>query len=772
MKKLDLINSKFFHRQEIRYCILYLVISVLFLIFFLGPNLYSDSGSSWSFIYSLNNRYAWHYNQLPFWMPEVSSGTPYLANPEYPFLDAAWLISLFVPYPPYNINITIAFYLFLSMVGTFFLLKYITKGNLKVSFIAGLSIVTSGFYVAMIGMLPFTNSMAFIPFALLFLIKALNDKDTLWLKNTILCSLFLSLIIFSGGISNLIWFLVVIPLLLFLASLPFGGFKEEKFLKIILVFIILMVITIGLSAAKLLPDMEYINEGGSRTKQPYTHFIWAGGISDLISNSPFSNLTIKNTIIRIGIIELLIISAGIVLILKKKPLNYYFIFSIAGIILAFLIAADTFIDKLLYSIPLINSLRGVSRVMVLLPFFSAILIGIGYDSLIRKKKLFGKRIVFISIIVIMLIELFFVFPFPKEYIDRDLHIMDSELIKKIDELTKTEELFRVHKMKESFVGSGICPRIIYNPSFYVSDWCSGNGWYMNYVIFTTIAENGVGNKPINDVPSYLSKMRGILNDKYIISPINLKDKGIEGTPVSSLNLIGNYSDFPTAYGYSTHIYENERFLPRFYVADKATLLYGKSKNFEKPLYSLLQEDLFDPKSSTLVLSGSLKPELIDKYDLILLIDKSYELHPDYFRQLAQSNPNKIFPRNSAKTGSSVFGVKEILSAVNNVKGNITPVKVDYYSPNKIILTLPDNISKGHLVASETFYQFDGWNAKIGSEKFKFHNTFNVISSFYFENPQSNKVVIKYLPVPFVIGGIISLITFIICLLLFFKKNHS
>ncbi|GAF88091.1 unnamed protein product, partial [marine sediment metagenome] len=82
------------------------------------------------------------------------------------------------------------------------------------------------------------------------------------------------------------------------------------------------------------------------------------------------------------------------------------------------------------------------------------MIGISYNQIIKVNKIFQKKKVIAIIAILILVELFYVFPFSSGYIDMDWAIKDSKMIRKLNDLSKDDELFRIHRMGDSFVGSG------------------------------------------------------------------------------------------------------------------------------------------------------------------------------------------------------------------------------------------------------------------------------------------------------------------------------
>jgi hypothetical protein len=690
-------------------------------------------------------------------MSEVSAGTPYLANPEYPFLDIAWLVSKIIPYPPYNINVTIALYLFMSMLGTFLLVNHITK-NHKAAFIAGISIPTSGFFICMLGQLPFTNPMAFVPFALLFIFKALEENS--FVKNSIFSSIFIAYMVLSGGISNFMWFMLLIPILIIILRFIFFGINDKTIFRIVAVFLIILVFVVGFTAIKFLPGLEYIEKGGSRNmKLRYIEFIGSSPISNLMNSSFFLNFTLKNTFARIGIVSLLIIIAGLFFLKRKK--NFYLSFSLAGLLLIFLIASGSFINRFFYMLPYIGALRNVSNVLFLMPFLIAILLGIGFNSLQKRFPFLSKKYMIVIIIILLIAELLFVFPFYRQSRDINSDVKNSEMMHKLDELFKQEELFRIHALQEQMVSSGLCTRIIYNPSIHVSNWCSGNAWDNHDIIFDYISKYTEDNAPNEEMPKYFAQNRGIINDKYIISP--RKIYGIDKKPLPYLTLIGNYSDVKGAYGYSTYLYENEKFLPRFYFIDKAVLLYGNLVSSVKLYhYNMLNDDLFDyfdPSKAVILFGDQITTEVAEVFELIVISDRNEQ--DNSIKLIAENDPKKIFP-------SSYYDDVSIQERFAEINATLLPIEVELYTPNKIILTLPENAKQGFVVMSEPFVRFDGWNVKIAGKKQELLNAYNIITAFYINNPGLRTIEMSYLPTPFIVGSIITLVTIILSIIIIKK----
>jgi len=266
-----------------------------------------------------------------------------------------------------------------------------------------------------------------------------------------------------------------------------------------------------------------------------------------------------------------------------------------------------------------------------------------------------------------------------------------------------------------------------------------------------------------DIQPYFALMRGILNDKYIVSAYDLTGRGVKRSNIPGLTLLGNYSDVPGSSGYGTYIYQNDEYLPRYYVANKAILLYGGRESSTAALYTLITGGYFDPHKAIIVLGNDLTPDQISKFDLVILTDDSYKQHLNDLVAIASKYPSKFYP-------GSYYGNATLPQVIKSLNGSITPVDVVSYTPNKVVLKIPAGIESGHLVMSEKFYMFDGWTAKIGGKAYDLVDTYDVISSLYFDSP--GEVVLSYLPRSVLIGGFVSLAAVALCLLLIFLVPMS
>lgn len=738
---------------------IYALLSLGFLTY-LRNGLYAETLGLWSFVYLFYQRYLFMYGQLGMWVPEISAGIS-IFSPEYPFLDLGWLLALLIPSAGWNVNITTVIHMFLGMVGVFLLVRHITNTNLRAAFVAGLSYMTAGFFIISLGKMPFTNPLAWMPFAALFLIKALDNKQ--WLRNSAISALFVALMALGGGVSDYLWYLTIAFPLIIAMKVLFSGFRREYIIRAVGVFVVVFVLSASLAAVHLMPSKDYADNSGSRSgEQPYDTFIWQGGILNDPGFSFFPSLLWRNNLMRVGIVEIGIIIAGIALMAQRRRLNPYTAIGLLGSILLVLIASDTIIDRIIYQLPVINQLRDVRNALAIFPLFIAILLGVSYQHLTRIKQL-RRPAITAAIVLIMLIEVAFIMRAPLTY-DMEATIQNSATLAKVDELLEDDELVRVHRMTHSFVGSGLCPRTYTNPDLHLSDWCSGNAWYSNFVQFTRIAEGNNGYQPVQNVPPHFAKMRGILNDKYFLSDVNLEGKGINGANVSDVSLVGEFTDVEDARGFSPFIYENDRFLPRFYVADTAILLYGNPENSLGLMYSVLAQESYDPSSTIMVLSNNLPESELERFDLIILTDNSFQQLGATFARLQSQDPSRIFP-------SPAYPSNNVAEPLQNLTGSITPVQVDTYSPNKVVLALPENLDSGFLVMSEKYYLFEGWSVHAGDDQLLLYNTYDVISSAYFDNPSSRTIEISYLPRSLVTGAIISALALLVALVLIFLPSN-
>ena len=624
-----------------------------------------------------------------------------------------------------NINVTIAAHLFIAMLGTFFLVHYITKDTLS-SFIAGLSIISSGFFLSMVGLLPFLNSLGYFAFILLFLAKAMESN---WTRNTIFASIFLCLVFLSGGASNAVWFVFFILPMLALYYM----FYLKKYKEIFFIIIVFLTLGIGLAAIRLLSAHEFMTILGTRSIFRYTYSEFIGAhvpLSDM-----FSSIFIKRSTIFIGIIPVMFILSSFF----KKPDKKYFlpIFSLTLIVI--LIGLGTSIDRLLYNFPVIQSLKNVEKVTFILPIFIAILFGISYKKISREIPFIKNSFAVALIIIVFLAQTLVLLPHGIK-IDFDVPSLEF-LSKEIDEPS------RVNKIDEAFAGTSFCNKMIKYPNIHTSDWCTGSLWDISYVDYRFQASGKVVAPILEQLPKYLPLMHGILNAKYLISPYDLEDK------FPDLEFIKNFPEE------SISIYENKKFLPRFYAIDKAVLLFGDRLSATKYLFTLIQDGLVNPKKYVLIISDDISEIDLDMVDLIITTDKNI---PVEILQRIKNNPETVYP-------SNYYINKSISDALLQLNGSLLPVEIIKSTDSKVQLHLPAKFHQGYIVASEKYFEFDDWQATVDGSRKKILNAYNVISAVQI-NDQSKFLTFAYKPKMFYLGLIITFLELVLIFLILKKEK--
>ena len=110
--------------------------------------------------------------------------------------------------------------------------------------------------------------------------------------------------------------------------------------------------------------------------------------------------------------------------------------------------------------------------------------------------------------------------------------------------------------------------------------------------------------------------------------------------------------------------------------------------------------------------------------------------------------------------------------LSDFKGNLSSVKIAYYSPNKIKLDIDGK--KGFLVLSERYAHFPGWKAKTDGKEVEILEANNVITSLYLDN--AKEITFGYKPKTFKYGAWISSISFSALIIFFlirlFKKKSE
>lgn len=194
------------------------------------------------------------YHQFPQWTPTYFGGMPFFANSENVVLNFWQLLFLILPMTVENlINIKIIVIPFIAGICMYFLMRYL-KFEPKIAFISGLIYMNNGLMRTWsYSWFSRADAVAILPLIFLFLLKAFNSENPI--NDSIIVGILLCLPVLGGGLVPFMWFPVLF-VCFFAVYLIGSGFKK-RVIKVLLISVVILTISLGLSAIKLLPLLEF-----------------------------------------------------------------------------------------------------------------------------------------------------------------------------------------------------------------------------------------------------------------------------------------------------------------------------------------------------------------------------------------------------------------------------------------------------------------------------------------------------------------------------------
>ena len=363
------------------------------------------------------------YHQFPLWNPYTCGGGPLLAHPESSFLSPFFIFILLLG-EVIGLKILVILHLFLGMAGMYLLSKHLgisRKGSVLSSIIFMLSTHYAIHIVA--GHTTDYMPMAFMPFAFLFYLMAINKKiggiGKKALKKRLAyataSSFFILLMFLSGAVYSLAFFAMFVFFYSFFESII-----RKNIYPIMICFVILLMAAL-FGSVKLVPMLGFLMHNNTEYGVD-----WEGNSPKMLFSSLFSReqgyYSNNGTpygwweySTYIGIMPLAMFLLGIFFRFRKRV---SLILSMLPFILFYF---GNFLPvnfwNILHRLPLLGFFRVPSRNLLIVLFCLAILSGDGIDALktyisSKKIKLKNKNILAYSIILLIIamvvIDLFMV----------------------------------------------------------------------------------------------------------------------------------------------------------------------------------------------------------------------------------------------------------------------------------------------------------------------------------------------------------------------------
>ncbi|MBI3035446.1 hypothetical protein HYY71_03915 [Candidatus Woesearchaeota archaeon] len=701
--------------------------------------------------FTYNYKYALEHGTLPFWTPYWYSGQPLFGDSQVFFLNLTFIFMVLFRNVFLAIDLSTLIYFFTGGLGMYFLVKCLIESR-SAAFISSIIFMFNGIIYTFVtsGNPSILEPYSLIPLIFLCLVKARNAKNPV--NFSILAGVLLASQVLSGGAQVFLYTIVLVALYLAIICIS-SNFKKDLS-RAFAIGLIVMIIFFGMSAVKLLPGLDFAKKTNRAEGVNYAEylggdqFVFRDFFKIMVFNIPHSNVYFGIAASVLGLSSLFFWRKRIVL----------FLMFVSVFIL--LLGSGGFLAKLFYNyVPVFSQTRHIGRSLFVFVFAFSVLAGYGFlhlsEFIAKKFKASGimKNILFAALVLLILSELVFAKGIPQG-LNIKSQLEQNELAKYLQE---QKEKFRITTFDVDDIVS------FYDSSYYAQyglETISGGGgvWFNDITSYIAIAKN-----------YNASKLLGLLNLKYAASTEIIDAPGFRLAKKFEECIPCNESGW-TYWIDGPYLYENEDFMPRYYLVDNSVLILGDEKQAQQLAYGILLNRNFNPKN-TVIIQGKQNVDeygidFLRKFNAIILLKGSVD--GNSFRLLEQykSSGGHILP--DILSGENVIDISEIEEIMGSFRGSLVNVDFKTISQNEIEL-MPKN--KGFLVLSERFSGFDDWRAESGEKQFDILKADGMISAVYVDSPSA--INFKFLPKSFIAGLIISLsillIIFIYGLLLVLKR---
>ncbi len=676
--------------------------------------------------FSYNFKAAAESGALPLWTPYWYGGQPFFGDSQVFFFNLTYLLVFLIGDISLSIMVSSMLYFFIGLVGMYALCRHfeISRGG---SVIASLVFMLNGlirqFIVA--GNPSILEPYSLIPWLFLFTLLGRKAQDSkiasFW---AIGAGITVAFQIFSGGVLVVLYTAVLLG-----AYFGFDLVMDLSFSRVKRVFLVgslVLVVFLGVSAIKLLPNYGFIGETNRAQGVSYQeyigedHFVLKDTISILAFPAHHSSHTVH-----IGFAGLVLLFFSLAF-LKKRIVLFFWLLSVFLLVLA----SGGFLAELFYNyVPGFAQTRHIVRVLFVFTFAVSILVGFGWQKvhylIISKvnesKRKYAECAMAVLICVIILSELLLFKGIPSGFSMQE-QLNQNHLAKKLERTYANEGPFRI-------------------TTFDVKDVISffGSSYYAQYGLETL---SGGGGLWINDYVEYLSvaksynsaKMLGILNLRYVTSTKQVNVSGFREVEVVEKCFSCEKVDWTYWIG-GPYLYENEEFVPRYYTVPHAILVVGSLQDTKQVVYSLLLNEKFSPRSVVVVTGqypsvGRYDLNFLQKFDTIILLSGSVDQNAFPLLGEYKGKGGAILPDVTKKeTSIDMERINELLERFDGKGKNVSGNRI---SPNELKI----GGERGEfIVLSEKFSLFEEWEAVQGTGRVPILRANNVISAVYSEGSE-------------------------------------
>ncbi|HLC85535.1 MAG TPA: hypothetical protein VJH22_07125 [Candidatus Nanoarchaeia archaeon] len=729
---------------------------------------YGDVGNEYIPFFFYHQKAMFESGEVPLWIHQISSGTPFFAVGDKPILYPFTILSLALLDYGTAFNANVIFHLLLAGVGMYLLAFYLIRKP-HYALISAL--------VFMLNFHVFRKMQKFwgvswIPWVLLCIYLALDAKDHRQrIAYSILAALPLAAIFHVGSVEIALYSVVMIVILSVVRLLSSPSVDTIK--SIALVGIISGLFFAGFIAIKLLPNAEFgaltsRAQGISLEQAKGSYFIWddiaVWDIKDGLVYAPKSlvlNLfkgAQKGASTALGLIPTIFLFASLALWRKKTVLAYWVL-----IIFAILMVTASFLFEFFYNyVPGFDKLQHAERLGIIFVTAAAVLAGFGAQSISTwaQKKWPSvhkhKNMLFVALIILLIIDMVYVlgfapvlatYPFGecKEY-------QKTPIMQYLADLYDPKDPFRIKTLESP--GRGITAQYVTIPlGLDTIEGQYGGLWIPQYI-----------NEYLSLANNYPSKFWGNLNGRFLTTTSQVNMSGFvfvkEFTPCPDCIQ-------PMAAG--PYLYENQNYLPRAFWVKDAMLVVGQNEQARQVAYSLLSNDVFD-LSHHVMINGvhdkiqDYSLEELSQFKVLILTPNSVDPQSMFVLEKYKKQGGILLPDILANQESvTAEDLKKVLDLFNQ---SIKPLKIES-TINTLTLDM-QGLAQGWMVVNERMHLFPGWSVELDGKEIldgerQRLDKVNVMLSGFHLNAPAQQAMFEYSPRSYEIGKKLTLLTILVSL---------
>ena len=695
---------------------------------------------------------------FPLWSPYTMSGTPFFAKADTQgIFSLQGLLLLMIPDTFTALKLTYLLEILIAGIGAYALMYYLLKEH-RIAFLSAIIYMFNGWIVGRFHMCHLTTvgGYSILPAIILFVIMAFRKKE--WVLYSLIAGILVALQIWMGpDLKVTLWTFPIIAL--YLGIMSFGTNYQKRAIKAGLILLIVLAVTFGLTAVKILPSKEYIDMSSrskvsledASSRKVHISQIFSKLVEPVYEGMPKIHRQYSKEY-NVGIIAFLL--ASLALYRRWKNRTVFYFGSVA--LFSILLATGSFVFRLMRLIQPYDSFRYLDRTLVIYVFSFAVLAGYGLYELMKylkekkgwKEKKLNLAYCLIIALVILNLMVFgttayrpHVFRSPSEMLGQN-HALQY--------LSKQPGLFRIHSLETNGIDWGT--EFQYVPLGLSHIYGYESAWLTEYM-----------NEYLGFSYTNPAKFWGILNVKYVTSkkPVNLSGFSLVKRFDSCKICFPEVKEIQKIWG--PYVYENNEFVPRAYVVRNSILVLGQKDAAKQALYSIMAQEGFNPRTAVIILGrknvNEYALEELYRYNAVILttgsVDQgSFQKLKSYIDNGGILLPDVVHNRNSISNKD----IEDMFSTFTDYSKELNVTMHDF---DHISLKADDH---GFLVYSETFSLYPGWKAKADNKEKEILRADGVISAIMLDN--EHNITFEYMPRSFRNGAILSLLTVILIIAYF------